>query len=947
MFKRKNNKIVCICILIVTLVAILNGYFLDREIIINENVIETAKLDSALQINNPLTEHQEVKVLIIETNPIFNSIIDTDLYPDNNGHPKWNELFGYDPQVSIQEQIEDFEEASHGYFEINIVGNDYLNEFPTYTKPVIMEDGTVLTEEVTYGSGKKGYRMKENKYLQYAYDENEGTYSWWKLNANGIFGGDPGVNESAYSFDYRYLIERCNLVNRKNNNEFDQVWLVGMDPTYSFETMMIGRHPYDINGDPYVADCNNFIIGGASMSRRDAQTHAFGHGIEGIMRSAFNRSFDIGTDWTGESTFKIYHNIYDSYVENDINISSVEKYNQLNWWEKFTLNKYANSGSYTSVGNVHFPYNGEWDYNYENQGNVNTNWREWINYPNISGNFQSDNCDGFLNHEINNRLYNTWGECTDPDRLYMRFWLYLMPHITGYTEDGYLNNWWKYIYSLDFVDSITKNDSSSKQFTVGDKVSVNYTLNYASERTENLLEVLEGNNIQIGNTSVLNYINGKLYAVGAGTSTVKINFDGKNIIYNVTVEPAPQVDVTGVSLNKNSLSLEKGSNETLIATVTPSNATNKNVTWSSSNTSVATVNSSGKVTAVKAGTATITVTTEDGGKTATCSVTVTDPVISVTGVSLNKNSLSLEKGSNETLIATITQSNATNKNVTWRSSNTSIATVNSSGKVTAVKAGTATITVTTEDGGKTATCNVTVTDSDISITDPVISVTGVSLNKNSLSLEKGSDETLIATVTPSNATNKNVTWRSSNTSVATVNSSGKVTAVKAGTATITVTTEDGGKTATCFITVREQFNLEFEEYVVEYNDENEPYNYIKNIKPKTTLESVMNNIISKSYINIIITDANGNIVNNNNELVKTEMKMIVNTGIGNIEYYMVVNGDINGDGKSTIEDIFEVNKARLKVLTLQGAKKRAADLNDDQQIDFNDILKINKLRISK
>ena len=229
----------------------------------------------------------------------------------------------------------------------------------------------------------------------------------------------------------------------------------------------------------------------------------------------------------------------------------------------------------------------------------------------------------------------------------------------------------------------------------------------------------------------------------------------------------------------------------------------------------------------------------------------------------------------------------------------------------------------------------------------MIPVTGISLNKNNLSLEKGSNETLIATVTPSNATNKNVTWSSSNTSVATVNSSGKVTAVKAGTATITVTTEDGGKTATCFITVREQFNLEFEEYVVEYNDENEPYNYIKNIKPKTTLESVMNNIISKSYINIIITDANGNIVNNNNELVKTEMKMIVNTGIGNIEYYMVVNGDINGDGKSTIEDIFEVNKARLKVLTLQGAKKRAADLNDDQQIDFNDILKINKLRISK
>ena len=248
------------------------------------------------------------------------------------------------------------------------------------------------------------------------------------------------------------------------------------------------------------------------------------------------------------------------------------------------------------------------------------------------------------------------------------------------------------------------------------------------------------------------------------------------------------IGVTGVSLNKDKLNLAVGGNETLIATVTPENATNKNVTWSSSNTAVATVDANGKVTAVSVGTTTVTVTTKDGGKTATCAVTVTIPV---TGVSLNKTELTLPAGSTETLIATVTPDNATNKNVTWSSSNPAVATVDSNGKVTAVSAGTATITVTTVDGGKTATCAVTVT----------IPVTGVSLNKTELTLPAGSTETLIATITPADATNKNVTWSSSNTAVATVGNDGKVTAVSAGTATITVTTEDGGKTATCAVTV--------------------------------------------------------------------------------------------------------------------------------------------------
>jgi len=165
------------------------------------------------------------------------------------------------------------------------------------------------------------------------------------------------------------------------------------------------------------------------------------------------------------------------------------------------------------------------------------------------------------------------------------------------------------------------------------------------------------------------------------------------------------IAVTSVSI-KASTNLVIGGTETLTAVITPSNASNQNVTWSSSNSGVATI-ANGLVTAKAAGSAIIIVTTVDGGKTAFCTVTVSATAVAVIGVSLNKTSTALAVNSTETLTPTILPSNATNRNVTWSSSNSSVATV-VNGMVIAKTAGTATITVTTADGGKTATCSVTV-----------------------------------------------------------------------------------------------------------------------------------------------------------------------------------------------------------------------------------------------
>ncbi|MBQ6179548.1 MAG: Ig domain-containing protein, partial [Bacteroidales bacterium] len=164
--------------------------------------------------------------------------------------------------------------------------------------------------------------------------------------------------------------------------------------------------------------------------------------------------------------------------------------------------------------------------------------------------------------------------------------------------------------------------------------------------------------------------------------------------------------------------------------------------------------------------------------------------VSVSDVTITPVSSSLQVGESVSLSATVNPQNATDKTVTWSSSNASVATVSSSGLVTAKAVGTATITASA--GGKSATCNVTVT--------PVL-VNSITLNQSSANVNVGGTVSLTAAVTPSNAADKTVTWSSSDAAVATVSNSGVVTGVKAGTATITATAHDGsGVKATCAVT---------------------------------------------------------------------------------------------------------------------------------------------------
>lgn len=265
-----------------------------------------------------------------------------------------------------------------------------------------------------------------------------------------------------------------------------------------------------------------------------------------------------------------------------------------------------------------------------------------------------------------------------------------------------------------------------------------------------------------------------------------------------TPSPSTPVAVSGVALNKKVATVNVGKTVTVKATVTPANADNKTLAWTSSNTKIATV-SNGVVKGVKAGRVIITAKTTDGSNiSATCTVTVKQPV---TRISLSKKA-TMYTGKKLTLKAKVNPANASNKALTWKSSNTKIAKVASNGVVTGVKAGTVKITATAKDGSrKSATCTVTVRQSVSKIT---LSKTNVVLPK------KGSSYNVRVTVAPKNAYNKNVAVKSANTKVVKVSASTvksgktvKITAVKKGKTKVVFTAKDGSKkSATCKVTVK-------------------------------------------------------------------------------------------------------------------------------------------------
>lgn len=334
------------------------------------------------------------------------------------------------------------------------------------------------------------------------------------------------------------------------------------------------------------------------------------------------------------------------------------------------------------------------------------------------------------------------------------------------------------------VASGVKLDASDLSLKVGESYQLKATLSPADstevkltwETTDNKVVSVDGN--------------GKLQAKSSGSAIIFVKTEGGGTAFcKVTVSQPVQ----GVILNFSEKTVYIGQTVKFKASVTPSEATNLRVTWKSSNEKVATVNADGEVTGKAGGMTVITCTTVDGGHTATCIVTVREPVTSIT---LNYDSYSIGVGKTVQLRATVISETATDQTVKWVSSNPKVATVNSKGKVTGIKYGKATITAIAQDGTEVeASCEIRV----------VVPATSVTLNKGYLSMLVGERKSLKATIKPNNATFKTAKWKSSDTSIAIVDDNGVVTAIKSGEVTITAEAKDNsGKKAICYVTIRDR-----------------------------------------------------------------------------------------------------------------------------------------------
>ena len=279
---------------------------------------------------------------------------------------------------------------------------------------------------------------------------------------------------------------------------------------------------------------------------------------------------------------------------------------------------------------------------------------------------------------------------------------------------------------------------------------------------------------------VLNSLN----ELGETTITIKEENSGTTIACNVKVMTL----IENITFNEGTINIEKGNNVELntLVTINPTDATEKLI-WTTENGEIVEITEEGRLVGVKEGTTILKVTNEDGTIEATCQIKV---VISATGISLNKSTTTINKGNTDSLTVTITPEDTTDP-VTWTSQNTNVATItpDATGRtatITAVAAGTSRITVTC--GSKTTYCTVTVK----------IPATGLTISKTSATVKVGDTLRLTATATPSNTTDT-ITWKSSNTSIATVSNMGLVTGTNPGTATITVTC--GTLSKICIVTV--------------------------------------------------------------------------------------------------------------------------------------------------
>ena len=344
------------------------------------------------------------------------------------------------------------------------------------------------------------------------------------------------------------------------------------------------------------------------------------------------------------------------------------------------------------------------------------------------------------------------------------------------------------------VSSSTSSFSTTVTLSAGDIVSFEYCV--SSENNYDKFKFSVNDSVVLTKSGLVSWNSYSYQATADGEYTFLWSYtkDGSvngnsDACWVDNVYIGAPLAVTGIEVLEH-IDIPVNGTGTVAYSVLPENAYNKNVSFESADAGIAAVNSNGVVTSVSAGETTITVTTEDGGFTGACTINVYNQA--VTGVTIEPSEAELPAGYSMKLTATVLPENATNKNVVYSVDDESILSVDQDGNITGLSLGIATVTVTTEDGGFTASAEITVIP---------VQVTGVSISPKSVSVALGNTIQLTASITPSNAANKNLSWSVSDETIISVDGQGTVTGLSGGTATVTVTTEDGGFSASAEITV--------------------------------------------------------------------------------------------------------------------------------------------------
>lgn len=484
-YKLSPFKIFMIILTVLFVVYLRFTFFYDFNINLNYTSMSNYKIPAPVADK----EKKVLKVLIVEIDPVLSQ---GNILGENCSGKSASVCLKQDKKQVVDELVEDIEYSSHGIIDVQIVGTDKLNEFSTNKTTATLSDGT------------KSKRLDEKTWLHIMKD---GWYGFWDNKTVKEFG--------SYVFDYEYFINKLNLIKRRNNNEFHEVWLVNVDPIATYESVMVGRTAYWINGEAFIKDCDNFRIMNVSISRPDINYECNGHVAENIMSNVFKSST--------------------SYYGTDEASINEKNYSSLNLWQKFTLNEHANKIKGTGLsgpGNVHFSPNSMSDYDWSNYNKkVVSKWKEWENYPNLNDKSGKNvfSPDSYLKLKVKGTQ--------NPARSHHRWWFSLMPHVTGYTEDGYSNNWWDYIYLSDYVTEVSAKKYEYTYKVNQDVNNIEVNNKYVSGKNEKVIINKYDTNMNFSNKSIFSIDEkGNIVATSRGTSTLKYYRDGNYVTINIAVK---------------------------------------------------------------------------------------------------------------------------------------------------------------------------------------------------------------------------------------------------------------------------------------------------------------------------------------------------------------------------------------------------------------------------